>query len=143
MKLVVCHSSSMSFISCGDPSPARIGITPGNRLLFPVLDVLQHFIAELHEFGRPGNIDVLGSANGDRLDALVSHDGADSAAAGAGSALLDGGKIDPVFAGQTDGGHLGFGSFNSCRMSSAVSLEPLPRRWEASRISTLSLLIHR
>ena len=32
MKFVVCHSSSINRISCGDPRPATIGITFGTGL---------------------------------------------------------------------------------------------------------------
>jgi hypothetical protein len=50
-----------------------------------------------------------GSTNSDRLYPFVSHNGAYSKSAGTGPALLDGSHIDPVFTGQADGGHLGFG----------------------------------
>ena len=104
-------------------------MTPGIGLSFAELDVLQHLVAELHEFSRPGDVDVLGPADGDRLQPLVAHDGADAAAAGAGPALLDGGEEDPVLAGQADGRHLGFRLLQlladaARRFRSA----PLPRR---------------
>jgi len=79
----------------------------GNRIPFPLLDVLQSFVADLHELRRAGDVEVLRPPNGDGLQVLVSHDGADAESAGAGAALLDGSEVDPVFAGQADGGHRG------------------------------------
>ena len=38
MKFSVCHFSSWTFISCGDPSPAKMGMTPGTGFS------LRHFI---------------------------------------------------------------------------------------------------
>ncbi len=81
-------------------------MTPGTRLVLPRADVLQHVAAEIHELGRPGDVDVLRPAHGDRLEPLVSHHRADAEAAGARPALLDRGEEDPVLAGEPDGGHL-------------------------------------
>ena len=62
-------------------------------------------LADLEQLGRPGDIDVLRSADGDRLQPLVAHDHADPARR-AGVVVIDGGHKDPVFTGQTNGGHL-------------------------------------
>ena len=94
--------------------PGQDGHDPGDRVLLSVFDVPHHLVAHLDELSRAGDIDVVGSANGDRLEALVSHDGADSAAAGTGPALLDGREPDPVFAGQADGCDLDFGIIQLC-----------------------------
>ena len=36
MKFSVCHFSSCTFISCGDPSPAKMGMTPGTGFSFRI-----------------------------------------------------------------------------------------------------------
>ncbi len=56
-----------------------------------------------------GQVDVLGSPNGDRLDSLVAHDRAAAKPTGAGPGLFDGSRETPIFTGHADGGHLRVG----------------------------------
>jgi hypothetical protein len=77
--------------------PVSAPVALGN---FPV-----QLLAQFEEFGGMSDVDVFGAAHRYGLDALVPHDDAD-AAGSAGVTVIDGGRVDPVFPGQSDGGHL-------------------------------------
>ena len=68
-------------------------------------DLLVQRLADVEQLGRPGDVEVPGAADGDRLQPLVAHDHAD-AARRAGVVVVDGSHVDPVFAGEADGRHL-------------------------------------
>ena len=107
MKFSVCHFSSWAFISCGDPSPAKMGITPGtgfsSRTFIYFSTSLQ---SSINSAGRA----ILTSfvpRTAIAFTPLSPITAPNAASAGAGPALLDGSKIDPVFTGQADSSHLG------------------------------------
>ena len=106
-KFSVCHCSSWTTISCGEPRPATMGMTPGIGFFSRTLMYFSGVVAQLHELDRPGDVEVLRAAHGDGLEVLVAHDGAHAEPAGARPALLDGREEDPVLAGQADGGDRG------------------------------------
>ena len=70
MKFSVCHFSSWTFISCGDPSPAKMGMTPGIGLSLRNLMYCITSLQSRHKLGRSGNIYVLFATNSDRFKAL-------------------------------------------------------------------------
>jgi hypothetical protein len=93
----------------GRAQPGQNGHDPGNRVFIAEFDIIEDLVAQLHELGRACQMDIPGAANDNGLDAFIAHHGSDAAPAGTGPALLDGSKKDPVFTGQADGRHLGFG----------------------------------
>ncbi len=99
----------VDFHLLGGPEARQNRHDAGDGILFAELDVFENLVAEPHEFRRPGQVEVFGSPHHHRLDPFVAHDGADAATAGTGAALFDGSEIDPVFAGQANGRHLGLG----------------------------------
>ena len=82
-----------------------------NGLGFPLLDVIEHTVAEIHELSGPRDIDILCPANGDCLDAFVAHHRADAQAARARATLLDRSEKDPVLTSKSDGRNLNVGIF--------------------------------
>ena len=78
-------------------------------MILPEFNVFHNAVTLFHELGRLSHMNVLGSAHNNGLDPFVAHNRTDAAPAGAGTALFDGGIKYPVFAGQADGRHLGFG----------------------------------
>ena len=102
----------------GRPEPGRMVMTSGTGFSFRYFIYFSTSLQSSMNSAASGEVDILCSANGYRLYPLVSHDGADSESAGARPGLLDGSGKDPILSGQADSRHLGFGSFNSFRMSS-------------------------
>ena len=78
-------------------------------MILAPFDVFQHFVALLQILERFGDIDISGAANNNGLYILISHNSSNTTPAGAGSALFNGSKIDPVLTRQADRHHLGFG----------------------------------
>src|SRR3990170_5962204 len=85
--------------------PALVILTGENIPAIPIImNLLVLAVAQIPKLSRPGNIDVLGSTDGDRLQPFVSHDRANPSR-GAGVGVFDGRHEYPVFASQADSRH--------------------------------------
>ena len=69
------------------------------------MDFVEQSLGDLEQFGRIGDVDILGAPDGDGLQALVAHDHAHAPGRTC-VIVIHGGHEDPVFAGQADGHHL-------------------------------------
>ncbi len=78
-----------------------------DRVVFTVLDVFQHLVAQPQELSRLGERNVFGAPDHDCLDSFVAHHRTNTTTARARTTLLDRGIIDPVFPGKPNRGHLG------------------------------------
>ena len=142
-KLSVCHFSSSICISCGDPSPAKIGITPGIGFSSRFL---MYFSASLQcSMNSPGramwmSFDPRTAMALRFLSPMTAPTPSRLALARPCSMEAKKTLCSPA---RPMDDTCTFGSPSSWRMSSAVSSVPKPLKWVASRISTLSSLIHR
>ena len=142
-KFSVCHFSSWTAISCGDPRPARIGITPGIGLSPRHLDVVEHLVADLDNSAGRAMLTSLVPRTAIALRRLSPMTAPIPPRLALDLPCSIDAKNTRFSPARPMEATWALGSSSSWRIASAVSSEPFPLRWDASRISTLSLLIHR
>ena len=128
MKFSVCHFSSWTCISCGDPSPCKMVMTPG--IGFSLRNFIYSSTSWQSSRYSAGCAILMSPVPRTTIafTPLSPITAPNSLSAGTGSALLDGSKIDPVFTGQADSSHLGFGLLQLlpnkfCSFSGAFTLQ--------------------
>jgi hypothetical protein len=140
-KLSVCHFSSVCFISCGDPIPDRIVITPGMGLaLRYLMYTITFWISSMNSAprARQTSFEPLTTSALTRLSPMTAPPPSRLALERPCSMEAVKTRFSPA---RPIDATWAKGWLSSSRISVAVSSDPFPFKWAASRISTLSLWI--